>query len=93
MAGHIPSYLPAKVGIYSYLSESAGLIKATRTDCQETVIKAMARDNPNTSANIQTVISTRYWKFCSHLSIAYQASGQAIRFEMMTHLENSFINR
>ena len=63
---------------YSYRRASTGFLVAARQLCTLTVRSAMPRVIKPARAKIHQLISVLYAKFCSHLCIAYQATGHAI---------------
>ena len=68
--------------------EAAGFILEALMDCQLTVITAIVNDNNKDMINVQKGNSILYVKFCSQFFMAKNESGQAMMFEMTTHLEN-----
>ena len=73
---------------YSYLNASTGFLVAALQLCQLTVSDAIPRAINPAIANIHQLSFSRYAKFSSHLCITYQAMGQAIIKEIVTHLKN-----
>jgi hypothetical protein len=57
-----------------------------------TVVNAIIKAILPEKRNINQLTSILYAKFCSHIFIAYQAIGQAIKFAMRTHLVKSLVS-
>ena len=77
---------------YSCLKASTGFLVAALQLCQLTVNKAMPKAIIPAKQNIHQFNSVLYAKDCSHLYIAYQATGVAIRKAIKTHFMNLVFN-
>ncbi len=78
---------------YSSRKLSTGFATAARMACQLTVSNAMTTATTPANANIHHWISIRYTKSSSHLFIAHQATGEAMKMAKHTNCTKSFESR
>jgi hypothetical protein len=76
---------------HSYRSACTGFAVTALIVCQLTLSNAMISTTSPESENGQNVRLVRNAKFCSHLSMTYQAIGQATRLAVRIHFQKSVV--